>query len=763
MNDPSSAWPLRPARTLTLLAAALLLNACGTNAPSVPEPEPEPALSIAAVNPVAAVAGATVVVTGEGFGQGGSVLIGDVLAHTVSWTEDQVEVVIPQAALPAWQPITVASSDNGEDQAELFVGVEFTGAPAELQTFLDSLPAGTHVLLPAGELDLAGQTVVLDGLHLHGAPAGTSLAATDGDLEIVVGLAAAASLNDLRIDTHGVYYRPAQPDWHVHTSGWVPTAVGIHGVHLNAYEVGGPSSLDPTIVVAGALALTGSTVTTETSAILPGHPRLHVADSTVVGENVHALARFGSVSVQSAQLLGVNHTEVNGVREVTVVDSTVRASFGGVRLSAMLEDALAAQLGEPSLLRVAGSVVEALADAENPGKEPTVAIAVRNGALELVRNERIHARYSVHVTVASGTDVVIDGNQEISNGRTAPGDPSVFDNGRVSMAIFRYPNSNTVISKNIVRSWNALSLRESTADDNPSWFEAPVPADIPAFTLTDNDFAVSGPSDVDVNVTVQGPNTYACTITGNQVTVTAPGRVTKMNLACQNNMYEDAVIEIADNIINIDSLSSDLEVTTRSNSLTSEFVNNQVTAPGPVTFRPRSSLHVDHNQFQVSGVHITTTYPSGTTTFSNNSVVAEEVGEAILTITAATVVEVLENDFQQLGTTSPNDLALDVVAAGPLSLSVLANEFVNLGRALRLYSDGQQFTADINDNIFDFPITYLPAAAEVAALNSAQVALDLNDNRWGQVTTVDELLGYMFVYGDDSSALSLELTRVLTE
>lgn len=751
----------RSATAVLVLLAGLSLTACGTT--DQKGEDPAPTLTIAAVAPTAATAGQTVVVTGAGFGATGTVTVGAIVAPIVSWSEGRIEIAVPSGVEPAWQQLSVEPAGGGAAQASLFVGVEFSGAPAELQAFLDSLPGDTHVLLPAGELTLAAQTVVLDGLHLHGALAGTSLVAADGSLEIVVGRAAAASMNDLRIDTRGVYYRPAQPDWHVHTPSWVPTAVGIHGVHLNAYEVGGLASLATTVVVAGALTVTGSTITAETSAVLPGHPQVHVTDSTVVGENVHAVARFGSVAVQAAQLLGVNLTEVSGVQNVTVADSTVRASFGAVRLSAFLPDVLAVQLGKPSILRVAGSIVEALSDAENPVEAPTVSFVVTNGALELVNNERFHARDSLHVAVVSGTDVIIESNHEISNGRTEPGDPSVHDNGQMTMTIARYPNSNTVISKNVVRSWNTLALAETTTANNPSWFEAPVPANIPAFAVTDNDFTVSGHSDMRVLVSTSGPNMYACTITGNQVTVTAPGRGTEMNLACQNYLHEDAVVRIADNHINIDSRSSDLRITTRSNNVTSEFVNNRVTAPGPVTFRPQSPLLVSHNEFQVSGVHIRTAEPSGATDFSNNSVVAEEVGEAILTITAGTLVEVLENEFHQLGTTSPNDLALDVVAVGPLTLSVIANEFENLGRALRLYSDGLQFTADINDNIFDYPITYLPAAAEVAALNSAQVALDLNDNRWGQVTTVNELLGYMFVYSDESSALSLELTRVLTE
>ncbi|MFA5594288.1 MAG: hypothetical protein WDA15_03290 [Trueperaceae bacterium] len=106
---------------------------------------------------------------------------------------------------------------------------------------------------------------------------------------------------------------------------------------------------------------------------------------------------------------------------------------------------------------------------------------------------------------------------------------------------------------------------------------------------------------------------------------------------------------------------------------------------------------------------------------------------------------------------------MDVVANATTELTVWNNKFSNLGRALRLYSDGHEFTGAITNNSFDFPITYMPAAAEVAALNGAAIDLDLRSNRWGQVQTPEELASYVLACADDTSTLELDYSTVLAE
>lgn len=66
-----------------VLGAALLLTACGTAAPDEKKPDLA-APTIASVQPRAATAGQSVVITGTGFGESGTVNIGTVSTPTLS-------------------------------------------------------------------------------------------------------------------------------------------------------------------------------------------------------------------------------------------------------------------------------------------------------------------------------------------------------------------------------------------------------------------------------------------------------------------------------------------------------------------------------------------------------------------------------------------------------------------------------------------------------------------------------------------------------
>ena len=116
-----------------------------------------------------------------------------------------------------------------------------------------------------------------------------------------------------------------------------------------------------------------------------------------------------------------------------------------------------------------------------------------------------------------------------------------------------------------------------------------------------------------------------------------------------------------------------------------------------------------------------------------------------------------------MAATSPDSVALYVVAIGQLEVSAHQNVFTNFGRALRFEAEGSSIEGTLNNNVFDFPMEVAPDAVNVSALIDSSVVLDLRDNRWGQVESPGQLDDLITVTFDATSTVSLDFSTVLTE
>ena len=126
-------------------------------------------------------------------------------------------------------------------------------------------------------------------------------------------------------------------------------------------------------------------------------------------------------------------------------------------------------------------------------------------------------------------------------------------------------------------------------------------------------------------------------------------------------------------------------------------------------------------------------------------------------------VDLTGNTVEQVAATSPDSVALYVVAIGQLEVSAHQNVFTNFGRALRFEAEGSSIEGTLNNNVFDFPMEVAPDAVNVSALIDSSVVLDLRDNRWGQVESPGQLDDLITVTFDATSTVSLDFSTVLTE
>lgn len=132
---------------IVLVTLITLLAACGGSSgnrdegPGDPDPPPPPpvqAPEISSFAPAAAWRGDSLTLTGEHFGdEQGTVTVGGVPAEVTEWTDGRVAATLPPGAQRGWQQMTITNPHGTHTVNGLFVGVEFTGADDELQTFLN--------------------------------------------------------------------------------------------------------------------------------------------------------------------------------------------------------------------------------------------------------------------------------------------------------------------------------------------------------------------------------------------------------------------------------------------------------------------------------------------------------------------------------------------------------------------------------------------------------------------------------------------------
>lgn len=766
MGTPDRGFPAKLVRQLvtalaTALTPALLLAACGTAEPNDPRPNPA-ALSITSIIPDAAAAGQTVVISGAGFGTAGSVRVGEAQALTVTWADERIEFVVPAAAEPAWQTLQVSPAATSElAHTQFFVGTTFTGEPETFQEFLDRQPPGGHVLLPAGELRLAGQSITLAGLHLYGAEDGTSLELGTGGLEIVVGVAQAASLNHLRLAANHVRQRSALPGAHVRSEGWVTTLVGLNRVQLHVSEFGHDDS-DPNALVAGALTLNDSTVTAEGSATLVGHPALAITDSAISAERVAAQAALGSVAIDTASVTASMHVRVFGMYDVDVIDSTLQAATGLIELTVAQDGDIGELPGTPGRLRVTGSALVTLYDNGISMFGGDIKLRVRYGALELVDNERIRARAGLNLSVDYGTSVTITGNQEISAGRLPQG---VDDNGKIRFEFWRLYHGSVLIAGNTFLATSQLNVADTSEPDWPAALELPPELLDQAFRFTGNTIDMTQGTNASLRVQANGVNTPLCEFSGNHAELVASDGDAFASIGCEAEEGTVATFKVNDNHLRLAGTwpYDDLLVSYRGGGQQSEFLANEVEVAGSLEFVSHDHLTIAGNQLHVGRVTLSPRHPSAQTYFQENTVTADQVIDAALQVFSRAYLEITDNQFTQLGVTAPNTLALHVTAEDSSVLNAQENSFTNLGRAIKISADGVRLDGTLNANRFDFPLEAAPDAADIVASNAAEVVLDLRGNRWGQVQTPSQLDDLISVSFDADSLVSLDISTVLTE
>lgn len=176
----------------------------GPGDPDPPPPPPVQAPEISSFAPAAAWRGDSLTLTGEHFGdEQGTVTVGGVPAEVTEWTDGRVAATLPPGAQRGWQQMTITNPHGTHTVNGLFVGVEFTGADDELQTFLNEQESGMAVLLQARTYSVGAglSSFVVSNLHLYGRGADESELAmeTTGDMSLVVAFGGKISLNDLAV------------------------------------------------------------------------------------------------------------------------------------------------------------------------------------------------------------------------------------------------------------------------------------------------------------------------------------------------------------------------------------------------------------------------------------------------------------------------------------------------------------------------------------------------------------------------------------
>lgn len=417
-------------RLLPLVLAATLLAACGTGRPpgdldpEGPKGPDEPQPRVLAVAPTAAQPGATVTITGEALGAAGAVRLGGLAADVVAWSPEAITIEVPDGAPPAWQPLLVTPDDGGEAEAELFVGVAFTGPESELRDALAALEAGTHLLLPSGTLALPGSELVLDGVHLHGHPDGTTLALGASGVAVLVGRGGAAGLTG--VEVHGAYFTFRVPG----AGGIVPIALAADEepgdepttVHLERLTfVGGSFGLDAYMTGATArIHLKDSRLVADGIIDLPGEGAVEVTGSQVLAGSVTVASSSGPVTIAGSVLTGRSLTSVVAAERIEVRGSTLTATDGNVSLHATGMGM--ADLVEGSLL-VTGSELEARETPMNglpDAYSGDIVLTAYGGTIEVLDNPRVQAHDGVEIRALGfderTSEARVEGNAFLARG-----------------------------------------------------------------------------------------------------------------------------------------------------------------------------------------------------------------------------------------------------------------------------------------------------------------------------------------------------------
>lgn len=438
-----------------LLVCALALAACGGGgpvAPAVPQ--------ATAVSPEVAASGATITISGTGFGTSGDVLIGGVQATASSWTDTAIQVVVPADAPSGPQRLEVTTAGGASTLDGLFVGAQFDGAAADLQAFIDSQPRGTAVLLESEVYDLGSSPLYVDGRSLHGGGRGETTIVALGML-FVVERGTTVTVADVTLQANSVFYLEGDLDgvrpFSVLNSAAEPTDLESRLsalVALDPQAVPNRGRLVMERVTAEATTMTSSMfgmppvlvpsldldlndVSLEFENLLLGVAGdMSLEDVEAVGASAIVVALAGSLELDASMIEASGGIYMGADFAVGVSDSTLRAANGDIELLGALTYESGGSMppfGGP--VTVTGSIIEALdadfADATDTGN---IEISTIMAPVTLTDNQVIRAHQDVMVSSEAfigGADIVISGNADIRAGVFVDEDPANFRGGGV--------------------------------------------------------------------------------------------------------------------------------------------------------------------------------------------------------------------------------------------------------------------------------------------------------------------------------------------
>lgn len=780
----------RTPRWLALIFVVTLLAACGAGVQVDPGSP-----TIAAVEPAAGIAGAVITVNGSGLGRAGIVTIGGVQATVSAWSPEIIELTVPDGTTPTWQELVVKVNAGGETSAAFFVGELFEGDPEELAPFLDSLQPGTHVLLPAGTISLEGLELVVDRVHLHGHPDGTTLELGSGGVAILVDHGGSAGLIDLRIDAtyldqrsvHGV--GPAQSE---------VTSVLLQGLEFTGLRAGG--ELGDGGEGKSHLSIRDSRLTVTGTARFYGTPSIEVENSRMTTGSLGLHVMNGATSVLDSTLIAQAEVAIHAWEGANVSGSTLRANDGNVGVFAY------GYLADPTAavgILIEGSVIEADEVQSNgtPDDETgTVLIKAYAGTVDLVANERIWAHDTVIVESDGlegwpGTLRAVD-NIDVSAGRFIDG-VGRRDGVEVSLRALGEGTNLLEVTGNQVRSAGNVYLEMSNAPGDATIRDNGMEAlregtgsidvflgHLGKYEITENtlvaqhevhvrDEFVSGPKRVSFSdnvVSIAGSETprllfdaYAttCKFEDNVIAVDDPTEATPSTTFLSCRTVQDGYFQftVEDNELTLAGSATTLWIEGHGEGYIYVLDNDFTASRGVGVRANEANRMLEHNRITGPQLRVVGTGP--TTKVFENFVTGTDVTGPMLYLSGPRNLEAASNVFTALGEPGPNATAIWVQAHGvDMDFSMRGTSFVNLSRALEFRFTDAVVTGSVTATDFDFPIDQAPEAA-LFVLNDSNASLDLRHNRWGDVTSSGALEDLMQYISVGSNYLDVKFDPVL--
>ncbi len=789
-----------PAVAVAILLSSLLMAACQTTGPAGTPPPGGPPTDgppgggppidgptglISAIDPAAALPGERVTVTGEGFGTTGAATVGDAAAEIVSWSADTIELVVPEAQ-GGWQTLAVAPEGGGSGTAALFVGAETTPEAAadaqRFQEFLDALAPGTHVLLPAGELGLAGHELIIDGVHLHGHPDGTSIELGSGGMVVIVSQGGAAGVSDLDVD--GAYFelRSADPGGIV-TLQAAPTDVTLERLEFSGAQFGIPPAATP--IRHANLKVLESHVVASSHVWLQVFSSLEIDGTELLGNEVYLLSHVGSTTISGSTIISQGFTSIAADSSVRISDSNVRATDGNLSVTAY--GSFASTPPVPGEVLIERSVLEANEVAANgtPDSESgELSIGAFGGKVELLGNPRIEAVDEVHISATAyggnAATVRLVDNQLIGAGLDSEGTPLDLPwNMPAEVHVSLNGGENSVmnvleVTGNDLRSGQRLRVLAGTHNANATVTGNRMVAgnggllgqmEISGVTggrllVTDNDLEAADIVRVR-SLDEQGASGEAVFSRNNVKVLGGYDSILALSLNSVSCAYTDNVLYVGERSEMEPSIYLDCLRPDEPSSTGYEVSRNSVEiagSSGSVSVYADAGVSISGNEFDA--VELSVENGTGTlqvvdnvfsramialngledsVVFDDNEVESLANSGTALLIRGGPDVTVAGNTFERVGTFTGPMTGVGFISTLPGSTVTLAgNTFRAYTHALRFAYESTDATALVTGNNFDFVLDATAAVAQVSLVDS-NLTLDLDTNRWGNLTTISQL------------------------